>query len=66
MPDSLPPDLSNSERQRVFDLLWKTIALVDKGQTNYWTGEQLRMIAQMVQPPSYWPVSRPINEEASP
>lgn len=53
MPD-LPETLTNSERKRVADLLWQTIANVEKGnQTNYWTGQQLRQIARIVEPPEH-------------
>ena len=54
MPDSLMPPLSpatNDQRRRWADLLWRTIVLVDKGQSNYWTGEQLRHIAKEIEPP---------------
>ena len=56
--------LTNSERKRVADLLWQTIANVEKGQTPYWTSEQLKFIAQVVEP-AYWPKDRPLNAEAA-
>ncbi len=58
----IPETLTNSERRRVADLLWQTIALVEK-QTPYWTGQQLRAIAEIVEP-HYWPKDRPTNAEA--
>ncbi len=62
MPD-LSPTLTNSERRRVAELLWKAIANVEKGATPYWTGQQLRLIAEIVEP-HYWPKDRPTNAEA--
>ena len=56
--------LTNSERKRVADLLWQTIANVERGQTAYWTGQQLRSIAELVEP-HYWPKDRPMNAEAA-
>jgi hypothetical protein len=32
-------------------MLYTTIGLVDKGQSAYWTGEQLRHIAREIEPP---------------
>ncbi len=51
--------MTKEECKRVADLLWRTIALVEKNQSNYWTAEQLRLIAQIVEPPSY--IDRPTN-----
>jgi hypothetical protein len=51
MPD-LSPTLTNSERKRVADQIWRVIANVEK-QTPYWTAEQLKHIAREVEPPEY-------------
>jgi len=54
MPDSLIsplPPATNDQRRRWADLLWHTIGQVDRGQTNYWTGEQLRLIVREIEPP---------------
>lgn len=53
-PDSLIsplPPATNDQRRRWADMLWDTIAYVDRGQGNYWTGEQLRLIAKEIEPP---------------
>ncbi len=59
----IPETLSNSERRLVAELLWTAITNVEKGQTPYWTGQQLRAIAEIVEP-HYWPKDRPTNAEA--
>lgn len=54
MPDTLLsplPSATHDQRRRWSDLLWTTIGYVDKGQSNYWTGEQLRLIAKEIEPP---------------
>lgn len=54
MPDSLVsplPPATNDQRRRWADMLWEAIAYVDRGQSNYWTGEQLRLIAREIEPP---------------
>jgi len=56
--------MTDADRTRWANLLWQTIALVDKGQTNYWTGEQLRHIAREIEPPE-WTKDRPINLESN-
>lgn len=53
MDGTMSPALTNSERKRVADLLWQTITNVEKGQTAYWTIEQLKHIAREVEPPEY-------------
>ena len=49
----------------VVDKLWEIAAKVDKGQSPYWTAEQLRWLAQQIEPPSHWPRNTPINLEDS-
>ncbi len=54
MPDTLLsplPPATNDQRRRWADMLYTTIGLVDKGQSAYWTGEQLRHIAREIEPP---------------
>ena len=54
MPDSLMaplPPATNDQRRRWADMLYTTIGLVDKGQSPYWTCEQLRHIAREIEPP---------------
>lgn len=46
----LKQDLTEGERKWVVRLLWEMIVLVEKGQTPYWTTEQLRHIAFELQP----------------
>lgn len=52
--------------EAVLDKLWEIVANVDRGQSNYWTREQLVWLAHEIQPPDWWPKNRPTNEEARP
>ncbi len=54
MPDTMMAPLSpatNDQRRRWAELIWRTIGLVERGQSNHWTGEQLRLIAREIEPP---------------
>jgi len=48
----------------VVDKLWEIAAKVEKGQSAFWTAEQIKWLAHEIEPPSYWPKNRPTNEEA--
>ena len=53
-PDSLMaplPPATHDQRRRWADMLYTTISLVNKGQSPYWTCEQLRHVAREIEPP---------------
>lgn len=56
--------MTDKERAHWADLLWDVIGKVDRGQTNYWTAEQLRHIARKIEPPA-WTKDRPVNLESN-
>lgn len=61
LAESCKSDLPPSDRKHIADLLWQTIANVEKGQTAYWTVEQLKHIARIAEPL----FNKPINLEIS-
>jgi len=63
MPD-LPAQLSNAERQMVFDRLWQIIAMVDGGRSLSDIRVALRVTAEEVQPPLYSTARRKMENAA--
>lgn len=56
MPDTLLSPLplaTNDQRRRWATLLWSTIHSVEKGQTIYWTIEQLKHVVSEIEPPTF-------------